>query len=62
LTIFFADNYDDTGESGTELTYVGLKGTGSGVRRGVVDCVYESRGMPADHQVPDEQLGGRDVL
>jgi len=46
LTIYVADNYDDTGDSGTEITYVGFKGRGTALRRGVVDAVYEARVRP----------------
>jgi PITH domain len=51
LTIFFTDNYDESGESVTEITHVGLKGKGTNLRRGFVDTVYESQGMPVDHAV-----------
>jgi hypothetical protein len=50
LTIFFVDNYDSSGEMGTEITFVGLKGKGSGIKRQAVEAVYESRGMRADHK------------
>lgn len=57
LTIFFMDNYDTTNDddnegTSTEISYVGLKGVGSGIqRRPVVEAVYESQGMPKDHKV-----------
>ena len=53
LTIYIVDNYDDSGEYGTELTYVGLKGKGMGVDAKAVDTVYEAQGMPKDHKVRD---------
>lgn len=51
LTIFVQDNYDATGESATSLTYVGLKGKGTRMKKHAVDTVYESQGMPEDHKV-----------
>lgn len=51
LTIFVVDNYDESGECGTEITHVGLKGKGTNMRRGIVDIVYETQGMPKDHKV-----------
>jgi hypothetical protein len=57
LTIFFQDNYDATGEAGTELTFIGLKGKGTRMKRRAVETVYESQGMPSDHKV-----NGQDYL
>lgn len=34
--------------------YVGFKGIGTNFRRGVVECVYESRPQAADHKAPEE--------
>eukprot|EP00977_Amphora_coffeiformis_P022159 scaffold10570_cov176-Amphora_coffeaeformis.AAC.9 len=51
LTIFVQDNYDATGESGTSISYVGLKGKGTRMKRRAVDTVYESQGMIEDHKV-----------
>ena len=62
LTIFVESNYDDSGNSGTEITYVGLKGKGTKIKRLAVEAVYESQGMLEDHKVRGEQLGGRNVL
>ena len=73
LTVFFADNFASRGSSDEEddedeedvatlVTYVGLKGKGSGQRRVAVEAVYESRGMKKDHKVPDGELGSFDPL
>lgn len=62
LTIFFMDNYDESGEMATEITHVGLKGKGHGVRRKAVETVYESQGMPKDHRVRGGEFGSRSVL
>lgn len=62
LTIFFEDNYNDDDEQATEVSYVGIKGRGTGIRRIAVETVYESRGMKKDHKVPDEGYGSSSVL
>ena len=63
LTIFFVDNYDESGDNmATEITHVGLKGKGSGVRRRAVETVYEAQGMPKDHHVPSGEFGASNVL
>ena len=54
ITIFFVDNYDESGDSSTGVTYVGLKGKGTKMRQGVVTAVYETQGMPKDHRVRDD--------
>jgi hypothetical protein len=54
LTIFVVDNYDETGASGTEISYVGVKGKGTAMKRRAVESVYESQGMPKDHKVRGE--------
>lgn len=61
VTIYIVDSYggDDTA---TEVTFVGLKGKGSNMKRRAVETVYESRGMPKDHKVKGEGFGGRNVL
>jgi len=51
FTIFFKSNYGGEDEVSTNITYVGLKGKGTKMRRGVVHTVYESKPMPEDHQV-----------
>lgn len=61
LTIFVRDNYDEAGESPTEISYVGMKGKGTKVKRAAVETVYESQGMPKDHKVPDLQ-GAPNIL
>jgi hypothetical protein len=55
LTIFVADNYDDG--RGTEITYVGFKGKGTGTKRLAVETVYETTGMKKDHKVEGEFAG-----
>lgn len=62
LSIFVESNYDDTEEAGTEITYVGVKGKGTKMRRAAVDCVYETQGMLKDHQVPGNEYGATDVV
>lgn len=54
LTLFFPDSYDDVS---TIITFVGLKGRGSGQRRMAVEAVYESQGMPKDHKTPSAEYG-----
>jgi PITH domain len=48
------DNDDDDDKVSTVITYIGLKGQGSKMKRRAVEAVYESRGMPADHKVKGE--------
>lgn len=60
VTIFVQDNYDE--DLATEITYVGLKGKGTNMKRLAVDCVYESQGMAEDHKVPGGELGGRNLI
>ena len=62
LSIFVQSNYDDTEEAGTEITYIGVKGKGTKIRRVTVDCVYETQGMPKDHQVPGGEYGATDRI
>ena len=50
-------NYDDSGESATEITYIGLKGKGTSVKRVAVETVYEAQGMRKDHKVKGEFAG-----
>lgn len=54
ITLFFSDNF---GGDRTTITYLGFKGNSTEARRGVVDCVYETRGMPADHKQRAEEGG-----
>lgn len=61
LSIFVQENFDDAGEAPTEITFVGLKGKGSGIRRVPVETVYESRAMLKDHKVKGE-FGAADVI
>lgn len=62
LTIFVRDNYDDTGESGTSITYVGMKGKGTRMKRRAVDTVYEAQGMPDDHKVSGNEYLSRSLV
>jgi hypothetical protein len=62
LSIYVQSNYDASGASGTEVTYVGLKGKGTKMKRVAVEAVYESQGMPEDHKVRGEKFGGRTFL
>ena len=62
MAIFIQDNYDDSGASPTEITFVGLKGKGTRMKRGAVEAVYESRGMPKDHKVPDGEFGNKSFV
>mmetsp|Transcript_6488 Transcript_6488/g.8429 ORF Transcript_6488/g.8429 Transcript_6488/m.8429 type:complete len:215 (+) Transcript_6488:166-810(+) len=58
LSIFVQDNYDDSGGAPTEITFIGLKGKGTRMKRVAVEAVYESRGMRKDHKVPGGEFGG----
>lgn len=56
LTMFFSDNF---GADNTRINYVGFKGARTNTRHGVVECVYEARAVPGDHQkVKGEGSGG----
>ena len=55
IALYFEDNYDE--EQATEITFVGLKGKGSNMKRMAVETVYESRGMHSDHKVPHGEFG-----
>jgi hypothetical protein len=57
LTIFVVDNYDESGQSGTEITFVGVKGRGTNMKRKAVDTVYEAKPMPKDHKTPSSEYG-----
>lgn len=46
LTIFVADNYSGDEERSTIITYIGLKGKGTKLRRVAVEAVYETQPMP----------------
>jgi hypothetical protein len=61
LTIFVENNYGDEEDVPTIITFVGIKGKGSGQKRMAVDTVYESRGMKADHKVKGE-FGSSQIL
>jgi hypothetical protein len=58
LCLFFQDNHQPNDDVvSTIITFVGLKGKGTGQKRVAVEAVYESRGMPKDHKVPDGEYG-----
>lgn len=59
LTLFVQANYDRDEDVATIITFVGLKGKGSGLRRGTVEAVYESQGMPKDHKVPGDEYSAQ---
>jgi hypothetical protein len=54
ITIYFIDNYDDSRDLSTGITYVGLKGKGTKMRHGIITAVYETQGMPKDHKIRDD--------
>lgn len=60
ITLYFQDNYDD--EKSTEITFIGLKGKGSNLKRMAVETVYESQGMMKDHKVPGDEMAGRNII
>jgi hypothetical protein len=64
LTIFFfvassssSDSTTDQSNRGIEVSFVGLKGKGTGMKRRAVETLYESQGMPTDHDVPADEFG-----
>lgn len=62
LTIFVENNYDETGEAGTSITYIGMKGKGTRMKRQAVDTVYESQGMPEDHKTKGNEYLSRSLI
>ncbi|KAF5831916.1 galactose-binding domain-like protein [Dunaliella salina] len=54
LDMLFTGNF---GADITEIHFVGLKGEFSERKRAAVEAVYESRGIPADHKVPEKEAG-----
>lgn len=62
LTIFIRDNYDDAGELATSITYIGMKGRGTRMKRRAVETVYESQGMPSDHKVNGNEYLSRSLV
>eukprot|EP00545_Synedropsis_sp_CCMP1620_P007915 CAMPEP_0119003136 /NCGR_PEP_ID=MMETSP1176-20130426/375_1 /TAXON_ID=265551 /ORGANISM="Synedropsis recta cf, Strain CCMP1620" /LENGTH=214 /DNA_ID=CAMNT_0006954705 /DNA_START=50 /DNA_END=694 /DNA_ORIENTATION=- len=62
VTIFVQDNYDESGEQPTEITFVGLKGKGTKMKRMAVETVYETKGMMKDHKVPKGELGANHFI
>lgn len=56
ITLFFSDNF---GGDHTSLSYLGFSGEDLKVKKGVVECVYESQANHADHpKAKDEDLKG----
>ena len=49
ITLFIPSNFTGEDEK-TMLSYIGFKGEGTAVRRGVVDTVYEASAQMKDHQ------------
>ena len=68
ITIFFEDNFatgllDGSGDDvSTIMTYIGVKGKGSGQKRMAVEAVYETRGMKKDHKVPGGEFGTQNEI
>jgi len=72
LTIMVCDNYAGTVQGdgihheddaiSTLITYIGLKGRGTGSKRQAVETVYETRGMKKDHQVKGNEYGAHQLL
>eukprot|EP00890_Picochlorum_soloecismus_P003370 jgi/Picsp_1/4033/NSC_01545-R1_protein len=54
LDLHFPSNY---GADTTEIRFIAFKGEYEERRREAVNTVYESKPMPSDHQVPEEQKG-----
>ena len=61
LAVFVESNFEDD-DSATHISFVGLKGKGTSIKRQAVETVYESRGMKKDHKVPDGELGGQNLI
>ena len=58
LTLFFEEIGDgEEEEVALSISFVGLKGKGTNIKRVAVETVYESRGMKKDHKVPGEGFG-----
>lgn len=69
LTIFVVDNFstvdgDDDNDDvlSTEITFIGLKGKGTNMKRMAVNAVYETQGMYEDHKVKGGHFGTKSVL
>ena len=62
IALFIMDNFDESGESATEITFVGLKGKGTSMKSVPVETVYESRPMPEDHKTPGGEFASRDFV
>ena len=62
IALFVMDNFDDSGEAPTEITFLGFKGKGTNMKRVPVETVYESRPMPEDHKTPGAEFAARDLV
>jgi len=59
LSVPHANPFCDSVPAQRRINYVGFKGTQTNTRHGVVECVYEARAVPGDHQkVKGEGSGG----
>lgn len=61
LTIMVMDNFEEGDDVSTIVSYVGVKGRGSGQKRLAVETVYETRGQKKDHKVEGE-FGGQQLI
>ena len=59
LCIYIPDNHE--GDK-TTISYIGLKGEGTGVKKGVVHCKYEAIASVKDHKKLTEDNMGSSVL
>lgn len=62
LTIYFFENDNDEEETATEITFVGLKGKGTNMKRMAVTAVYETQAMPEDHKVKGGHFGSPNII
>ena len=49
LTLFFPENFTGDEDEKTIMSYIGFKGEGTDLKRGVVDTVYEASAQLKDH-------------
>jgi len=57
--MYFPSNY---GADVTEIRFIAFKGEFEERRREAVHTVYESKPMPSDHSVPEEQGNSRFIM
>lgn len=57
LALHFTENHERPEEVPTSIRYVGLKGVGTNMKRGIVNAVYEVRPVPEANAAKDE-VGG----